>query len=128
MWHLGEAGQTCNEVCGALGAQCTAESRAKQTALTFENSENEAVSVAAFNKAGSGCTSIKQSYAYAGAPFMDNRGSCYAVGTRNGGTLKRGGTSIYHSVCDVNKIGHHKPLCYCEMLKRQMECQQRGPW
>ena len=95
-WIKGENGQTCNEVCQAVGKQCNAEA---QSSLDT----NEKVA-AAFLEAGYTCKSfVPNGRDYAGTPFSTGRGGDDCCRMRSGGK----------SVCDGNAVYYHAPLCNC---------------
>ena len=96
----GGAGQTCNDVCGALAKTCNSE---KQSTLTT----NELVSNA-FLEAGYSCKSFRGHRDYAGTPYSTGRlaDDCSPI------------TPGAKSICTGNKYTNHYALCYCEEGKR----------
>ena len=99
-WIKGENGQTCNEVCQAVGKQCNAKA---QSSLDT----NEKVA-AAFLEAGYTCKSFHGQRGYAGTPFSTGRTEEDCAPMTSGGSK---------SVCDGNSHSNHAPLCYCEVEK-----------
>merc|ERR1712088_492277 len=96
-WFKGENGQTCNEVCQAVGKQCNAE---MQSSLDT----NEKVA-AAFLQTGYTCKSfVPNGREYAGTPFSTGRPGDDCCPMISGGK---------NSVCDGNAYDHHAALCYC---------------
>ena len=96
-WIKGESGQTCNEVCQAVGKQCNAEA---QSSLDT----NEKVA-AAFLEAGYTCKSfVPNGRDYAGTPFSTGRSRDDCAPMK---------TSGKKSVCNGNRNRWHAPLCFC---------------
>ena len=105
-WIKGAGGQTCNEVCGAVGKICNSE---MQSSITSRSKMQAALVAAGY---ASGCSSYQGGRSYAGAPFI-SRGACYSFAPNKGGYAPANEAKYDNSVCDRNTYSHHMPLCYC---------------
>ena len=104
-WRKGNAGQTCNEVCEAIGMACDSN---KQSSITSRSKMQAALVAAGYE----GCSSYRGGRSYAGAPFIA-RGDCYSFAPNKGGYAPANEAKYDNSVCDRNTFSHHMPLCYC---------------
>ena len=105
-WIKGDGGQTCKEVCGAVGKICNSE---MQSSITSRSKMQAALVAAGY---ASGCSSYKGGRSYAGAPFI-SRGVCYSFAPNKGGYAPANEAKYDNSVCDTNPFPRHSPLCYC---------------
>ena len=94
-WYLGNAGQSCNQVCNVYNFQCTDKSIEEQSSLSLDEAH------AAFSEAGMECSGVTD--ASVGAPF-DSPGGC----------LKPMPNSEAEFTCDTIGEQDQRPLCYCE--------------
>ena len=94
-WYLGNAGQTCSQVCNLYNFQCTDKSIEEQSSLSLDEAH------AAFSEAGMECSGVTD--ASVGAPF-DSPGGC----------LKPMPNSEAEFTCDTIGEQDQRPLCYCE--------------
>ena len=104
-WIKGAGGQTCNEVCGAVGKICNSQ---MQSSLTTNEKVRDA-----FEAAGYTCRSYGPPRSYPGAPFSTGRAGddCFPFG--GGVGYSAGHSNHEYSVCDENPFSNHSPLCYC---------------
>ena len=105
-WRQGNAGQTCDQVCGAIGMACDSY---KQSGITSRSKMQAALVAAGY---ASGCSSYQGGRSYAGAPFI-SRGVCYSFAPNKGGYAPANEAKYDNSVCDTNPFPPHSPLCYC---------------
>ena len=93
-WILGENGETCQSVCNKTGRICNQVEQSKLTSAELLEK--------AMLKAGHTCNSIGGHREYDGTPYVSSANDACTYLT-NGTT----------SVCDGNRYGHHRALCYC---------------
>jgi len=94
-WYIGEAGQTCNQVCTTFNRTCTENSIHEQSSLIYSGEAHEA-----FHEADVMCSEIRDGIP--GFPFQSPDG-CYK--------FTPGGDS---STCDAIGSTSQASLCYCE--------------
>ena len=94
-WHRGNAGETCDTVCGKLERSCNSE---QQSLLTTENKVRSK-----FLEAGYTCRGFHDARDFGGAPFSTGRDD-------DCGPIIAG----KKSVCDQNVYSNHHALCFCE--------------
>ena len=94
-WYIGQAGQTCNQVCNTYHLHCTENSINEQSSLIYSGVAREA-----FHEAGVTCPASRD-----GIPGPANLSpeGCYKFTT--------GGN---RPTCDVIESISQKSLCYCE--------------
>merc|ERR1712087_38249 len=111
MGFLGVSRETCATTCASRGLSCTKVSRANQSNL---NPTNIGGAVAAFQEAGSSCSTIHLWRFYASSPLQAKNGKCIGIGNSHALDV------LYKSTCDgVPKNPGDRALCYCEPGTRE---------